>query len=67
VSDLKWTEDGEALFSSSFDGTVKAWRSRDWKSLWKGEGHAGCVGGVDVKEGKVVSVGFDRTMKVWSS
>jgi U4/U6 small nuclear ribonucleoprotein PRP4 len=67
VSDLKWTADGEALVTSSFDGTIKAWRARDWRNLWVGEGHTGCVGCVDVNEdGKCASVGFDRTLKIWS-
>lgn len=69
VTELKFDPvHGESLCSSSFDGTVRLWSSRDWNMLKVLRGHEGKVMGAGfVNQGKgVVSVGFDKTLKLWN-
>lgn len=63
----------EFLATSSFDGTIKLWSTRDWKLLSTLRGHEGKVMGVDIlrggdKAGKpaIVSCGYDKTLKLWT-
>lgn len=56
---------GEFLVSSSFDGTAKIWSTRDWKMLGSLRGHEGKVMGVDLLDDRVVTCGFDKTIKLW--
>lgn len=63
---------GEVIATSSFDGLVKLWSARDWSLISTLKGHDGKVMGVDIqcKDGgggndAVVSVGYDKTVKLW--
>ena len=62
-------QNGEFVTTSSFDGTVKCWSTRDWRMLSMLQGHEGKVMGVDVISGHegtaLVSCGFDKTLKLW--
>jgi WD40 repeat protein len=53
--------------TSSFDGTIKTWNTRDWAPIGSYSGHEGKVTCVDVfhNEQQLVSVSFDRTVKIW--
>ena len=55
----------EYLVSSSFDGTAKLWSTRDWAMLATLRGHEGKVMGGCVHSESVVTVGYDRTLKMW--
>jgi len=63
---------GEALVSSSFDGTIRIWSTRDWKMLTSLEGHEGKIAGVDfiqkqrMNQFSLVTCGFDKTLKLWT-
>ena len=57
--------DGEYLVTSSFDGTAKAWSTRDWKMLGCGRGHEGKVMGVGLLRDSIVTCGFDKTIKLF--
>jgi len=62
------SQNGEFLTSSSFDGMGKIWSTRDWKLLTSLQGHEGKVMGIDVLDGPlcgIVTVGFDKTLKLW--
>ena len=69
ISDLRYSCSGETLITSSFDGTIKVWGTRDHKLLRSLTGHLGKVMGCDVSskdERHIVSVGFDRTVKIYA-
>ena len=68
ISDISISNSGELLVSSSFDGSVKMWGTRDFRLLGTCLGHVGRVMSVDFSsdEKSVLSVGFDRTIKMWS-
>uniref|UniRef100_A0A7S2RZL0 Uncharacterized protein n=1 Tax=Rhizochromulina marina TaxID=1034831 RepID=A0A7S2RZL0_9STRA len=71
VSELRFLQHGlgEALLSTSFDGTIRVWGTRDWRKLADLSGHEGKVMGGDFERGgkAVFTVGYDRTLKKWSS
>jgi WD40 repeat protein len=58
---------GEFLVSSSFDGTVRIWNTRNWKLLNTLRGHNdGKITGVDiVNSNTLVTCGLDKTLKMW--
>jgi U4/U6 small nuclear ribonucleoprotein PRP4 len=80
VTSLRFDARGEALCSSSFDGTVKIWNCRSWKLLNRLQGHQGKVTSADMmgmagrdsddrrvrSRHAVVTAGFDRTVKLWT-
>ena len=69
ISDLRYSKSGEMLMTSSFDGNVKIWGYRDYQLLRSLSGHLGKVMACDFSpkdEKHVVSVGFDRTLKLWA-
>jgi U4/U6 small nuclear ribonucleoprotein PRP4 len=69
ISDLRYSKSGEMLMTSSFDGCVKIWGHRDYQLLRSLSGHLGKVMACDFSprdEKHVVSVGFDRTLKLWA-
>jgi len=59
---------GEVLLSTSFDGSAKLWSSRSYQPLSTLVGHQGIVLGGDLAmtEKQVITVGYDRTVKVWA-
>lgn len=73
VSDVKFVPDAragaEVLCTSSFDGTIRLWRTRDWRLLRELRGHEGKVMSVDVSlfhnQLTIFSSGYDRTVKQW--
>ena len=66
VTKLRFAPSGEYLISSSFDGLVKLWSCRTWKSLNHLRGHESKVTCVDViGDAGIVSTGFDKTVKLW--
>ena len=62
---------GESLLTCSFDGLVKIWNTRTWKCIANLQAHEGAVMDIDfftnkqTKNTSVVSVGFDKTVKIW--
>ena len=69
MSDCRFSKSGELLLTSSFDGTIKIWGTRDWRILRILSGHDGKVMSADfspIDEKHIVSVGYDRTVKLWA-
>ena len=56
------------MLTSSFDGTIKIWGTRDYRLLQTLQGHIGKVMSADFSpdEKHILSVGFDRTIKYWT-
>ena len=70
ISDVKYeqTYGGEFLATSSYDGLIKIWSGRDFSALAELGGHEGKVMGVGIAPDSkhLLSVGFDRTFKLWA-
>jgi U4/U6 small nuclear ribonucleoprotein PRP4 len=69
ISDVRYSFSGELMLTSSFDGTLKIWGTRDYRLLRVLSGHSGKIMECDFigeSERKIVSAGFDRTIKIWS-
>ena len=59
---------GSFLATSSYDGTVKVWSTRDWSLIKSLAGHEGKVMDMDVAmdEKHLLTCGYDRTWKTWA-
>ncbi|QDZ18106.1 U4/U6 small nuclear ribonucleoprotein PRP4-like protein [Chloropicon primus] len=68
VSKVRYAPDhGAVLLTASYDRKVKLWDSKTFSLLSCLEGHENKVMGADIVPAtrSVVSVGYDRTIKVW--
>ena len=72
IRGLSWRSDSNVLASASEDGTVKLWEMNAGKQLKNINAHAGgLVGGVTgvmmAKDGRIVTCGKDKTVKIWKA
>jgi len=75
ISDVRYSPgNGEAMLTTSFDGRLRIWGTRDYRLLTDLSGHEGKIMGADfayANDQKSVagafSVGYDRTLKSWGS
>ena len=68
LSKVKFSPDhGAVLLTASYDKKVKLWSGRTFGLLSCLEGHEGKVMGAGIlkENANVVSVGYDRTVKIW--
>jgi len=71
ISDLRFLNE-EILGTCAFDGTLSLWNCRDFKPLRTVAAHDGKTMSIDFFSSSsssfsVVSAGFDRTLKLWTS
>ncbi|KAG2339000.1 WD40 repeat-like protein [Suillus weaverae] len=66
VTSLCWSKDGAHIFSTSYDCTLRKWRSIDGKELVVFQGHAGidslCI---SPDESHLVSAAVDYSVRIW--
>ncbi len=68
VRGLSWRADSNVLVSASEDGTVKVWEMNNGKQLKSFNAHGGgATGVVMAKDGRMVTSGKDRTVKLWNA
>lgn len=70
ISNAIYDDSSDFIVTSSYDSTIKIWRSDDYSLLNTLYGHLGRVTDIsiskDLKNGKIYSTGFDdKTWKVW--
>jgi len=68
ITALSWRADSNVLASASEDGTVKLWEMQTGKELSNIRAHSEGVTSVDfTHDGRLVTCGRDRTVKVWDA
>ncbi|GAA2431893.1 hypothetical protein GCM10010191_52200 [Actinomadura vinacea] len=68
ITEVQFSPDGKTLVSGSADGTLRLWDVATHRQIGPAlTGHDGRVTGLDVgPDGTVVSVGGDRTARLWN-
>ena len=68
IRGISWRADSNVLVSASEDGTVKMWEMTNGKLLKSFNAHGGGATGIMMaKDGRMVTSGKDRTVKLWKS
>jgi len=68
VRGLSWRADSNVLVSASEDGTVKLWEMNNGKQLKSFNAHGGgATGVVMARDGRMVTSGKDKTVKLWNA
>lgn len=68
VTDVSWRADSNILASASEDSTVRLWEMNDGKQVKSWNAHGGGTATVDfARDGRLVSGGRDKTVKVWDA
>ncbi|KIK35293.1 hypothetical protein CY34DRAFT_812266 [Suillus luteus UH-Slu-Lm8-n1] len=67
VTSLCWSKDGEYIFSSSYDFTIRKWQSIDGKELVVIRGQTNPVTSLRLSpdESHLVSASFDYSVRIW--
>jgi WD40 repeat protein len=67
VRSLCWSKDGAHIFSASYDGTIRKWRSIDGKELVVFPGHTNAVMSLCLSpdESHLVSAATDSSVRIW--
>ncbi|MEM6692180.1 MAG: c-type cytochrome domain-containing protein, partial [Planctomycetota bacterium] len=68
VRGISWRADSNVLVSASEDGTVKLWEMNSGNQLKSFNAHGGGATGVMMaRDGRLVTCGKDRTVKLWDA
>ena len=68
IRGLSWRADSNVLVSASEDGTVKLWEMNNGKQLKSFNAHGGgATGVVMARDGRMVTCGKDKTVKLWNA
>ncbi len=68
VRGISWRADSNVLVSASEDGTVKLWEMNSGNQLKSINAHGGGATGVMMaRDGRMVTCGKDRTVKLWDA
>lgn len=68
IRGISWRADSNVLVSASEDGTVKLWEMNSGNQLKSITAHGGGATGVQMaRDGRMVTCGKDRTVKLWDA
>lgn len=65
ITDLRWSENSERIYSCSADNQVIVWDCIEGKVSHKLKGHKGIVNAIDYREGLVVTASDDGQVLLW--
>lgn len=66
INDVSWRPDSNVLASASEDGTIRLWEMTNGTQVKSWNAHGG-VAAVDyVRDGRIVSTGRDRIVRLWN-
>ncbi|AMV19305.1 c-type cytochrome domain-containing protein [Planctomyces sp. SH-PL14] len=66
VNDVSWRPDSNALASASEDNTIRLWEMNNGTEIKKWNAHGGCAAVDYTRDGRLVSTGRDRVVRLWN-
>lgn len=66
VNDVSWRLDSNVLASGSEDGTIKLWEMNNGSQIKSWNAHGGVAALDFVRDGRIVSTGRDRMLRLWN-
>lgn len=66
ITDISWRPDSNVVASSSEDNTIRLWEMNNGTEVKRWNAHGGCLSMDYVRDGRIVSNGRDRVVRLWN-
>lgn len=66
ITDISWRPDSNVVASSSEDGTIRLWEMNNGSQIKSWSAHGGALALDYVRDGRLVSTGRDRVVRLWN-
>ncbi|RLS56110.1 MAG: hypothetical protein DWH91_07685 [Planctomycetota bacterium] len=66
ITDISWRPDSNVVASASEDNTIRLWEMTNGTEVKKWNAHGGCLAMDYIRDGRLVSNGRDRVVRLWN-
>lgn len=66
ITDVSWRPDSNVVASASEDNTIRLWEMNNGTEVKKWNAHGGCLAVDYVRDGRLVSNGRDKVVRLWN-
>ena len=66
ITDVSWRPDSNVVASASEDNTIRLWDANEGREIKKWNAHGGCTAIEYTRDGRIVSTGRDRVVRLWN-
>ncbi len=66
ITDISWRSDSNLVASASEDNTIRLWEMNNGTEVKKWNAHGGCLSLDYIRDGRLVSNGRDRVVRLWN-
>lgn len=66
ITDISWRPDSNLVGSASEDNTIRLWEMNNGTEVKKWNAHGGCLSFDFIRDGRMVSNGRDRVVRLWN-
>lgn len=66
ITDVSWRPDSNVVASASEDNTIRLWEMNNGTEVKKWNAHGGCLALDYIRDGRLISNGRDRVVRLWN-
>jgi hypothetical protein len=66
ITDISWRPDSNLVGSASEDNTIRLWEMNNGTEVKKWNAHGGCLSFDFIRDGRMISNGRDRVVRLWN-